>query len=118
MQQQDTVMQLELPVLGKTVDVDGKFATIQEKFEAFHEANPAVYSALVRLARTYKRRGQQRGSITQLFEVLRFSASVSTSDGNSGFKLNNNYRSRYARLIMKQEEDLADLFEIRERRAA
>ena len=32
------------------------------------------------------------------------------------FALNDHYRSRYARLIMEQEEDLRDLFEVRELR--
>ena len=37
-----------------------------------------------------------------------------TTDEHSGFKLNNNYRSRYARLIMEQEADLEGVFQIRE----
>ncbi|MCP4448536.1 MAG: hypothetical protein GY811_24845 [Myxococcales bacterium] len=50
-----------------------------------------------------------------LFEYLRVS-SLRTSGRD--FKLNNSYTSRYARLIVDREPDLADLFELRGRGAA
>jgi hypothetical protein len=53
-----------------------------------------------------------------LYEVLRWQYFMTTTDPASDFKLNNNYRSRYARLIMVQEIELVDAFEIRELKAA
>lgn len=53
-----------------------------------------------------------------LFEVLRWQHAVSTDDPTSPFLLNNNWRSRYARLIAEQEPDLHHAFELRELRAA
>lgn len=92
-------------------------ATHAERFEAFHAANPWVYVALVRLARDEHERGAERCGMKYLFEVLRWHYRRATS-GDPEFKLNNNLTSRYARLIAKQEADLADLFELRELKAA
>lgn len=87
--------------------------SIADAFAAFHAANPWVYDALVRLARDLVERGASRVGIGMLYEVLRWQWTRSTSDPVSDFKLNNNYRSRYARLIMEQETDLAAIFHTR-----
>ena len=92
--------------------------TIDDAFHAFHTANPWVYAALVELARDLVRRGHSRIGIGMLFEVLRWHWHRATVDPSSEFKLNNNYRSRYARLIMSREEDLLDVFELRRLTAA
>ena len=84
----------------------------EEAFQAFHAENLHVYRALVELARTAKAQGAAEVGIGMLWEVLRWRLFFETSDRS--FKLNNNYRSRYARLIMAQEEDLRGLFETRE----
>jgi hypothetical protein len=96
--------------------------TLEERFQAFHTANPWVFRALVRLARQWiTETGRTHVGIATLFERLRWEWDAATTD-ESGYKLNNSYRSRYARLIMTQEADLSDLFETRElateRRAA
>ena len=91
--------------------------TIAEQFAAFHRANPWVYEALVKLARDLVGRGRQRVGIGMLFEVLRWHYQRNTADPAADFKLNNNYRSRYARLIMAAEPDLRRAFETRRLRA-
>jgi hypothetical protein len=50
--------------------------------------------------------------------VLRWEWQGATTDPNAEWKLNNNYRSRFARLIMDNEPDLAGVFETRELKAA
>jgi DNA-directed RNA polymerase specialized sigma24 family protein len=87
--------------------------SIEASFQAFHQANPWVYRALVQLARDLRSRGRRRIGIGMLFEVLRWQWQTSTFDVHSDFKLNNNYRSRYARMIMENEPELADAFEVR-----
>ena len=87
--------------------------TIQASFEAFHKANPWVYTSLVRLARDMRQQGHKTIGIGMLWEVLRWQHSRATIDAHSTFALNNNLRSRYARLIMDQEPDLDGIFEIR-----
>ena len=92
--------------------------SIQGKFETFHRLNPHVYSALVDLARQLRRRGHQTLGIGMLFEVLRWQYMMRTEDPASDFKLSNSYRSRYARLIMDREPDLAGVFNTKQLRAA
>ena len=82
------------------------------QFLTFHEANPHVYRELVRLARELRDAGHRHYSIKGLYEVLRHRWSLRTR--GEVVKLNNNYTSRYARLIMAQEPDLKRFFSTRE----
>jgi len=90
--------------------------TIEDQFKIFHLMNPWVYDLLVNQARYLRFRGHQRVGIGMLFEVLRWKQMMTTDDPHSEFKLNNNYRSHYARLIMANEPDLVGIFELRELR--
>lgn len=89
---------------------------ITRDFVNFHADNPDVYAELVALARTWRTRGYAKLGIATVFEVLRWNRYMDGKDKH-GFKLNNNYRALYARLIMEQEPDLAGMFELRERTA-
>lgn len=95
--------------------IDG--GTIQRDFEAFHAANPHVYAELVRLARLYHARLGTYPGIGMLWEVARWNIALDTRT-DAVWKLNNNYRSRYARLMMDNELDLHDAFETRRLKAA
>lgn len=85
---------------------------IDEAFFAFHHTNPHVYDELVRRAREWRDAGHDRCSIGMLFEVLRWDEGIRTTSGD-GLKLNNNFRSRYVRIICANEPDLAPMFETR-----
>lgn len=90
--------------------------SIADRFAEFHAKSPEVYSTLVALARQWvARTGRRRLGIATLFERARWELAISTSDPD--FKLNNSYRAYYARLIMRAEPDLADLFATRESEA-
>jgi hypothetical protein len=91
--------------------------TIEERFAAFHAANPDVYDELVRLARRARARGHRRMGIELCFGALRWNRLMQTT-GERGFKLNDHSTSRYSRLIQEQEPDLAGFFETRELRSA
>ena len=86
---------------------------LRESFLKFHKANPHVYDALVALALAKVERCYRRGSINQLYEVLRYRWDLKTTPGDDGLKLNNNHRPYYARLIMEDEPTLAGWFETR-----
>ena len=90
-------------------------ADIDLRFWEFHRDNPHVYETLVRLARKARSRGHSKVGIGMLFEVARWEIALETNDQT--FRLNNNHRSRYARLIMQREPDLAHIFDTRELRA-
>lgn len=104
-------------VISPTPDQVSGEGTLQEQFEQFHADNPWVYDTLVRMTRQMRSRGVGKIGMGQLFEVLRWHHSMTTMDANSEFKLNNNYRSRYSRLIMESETDLLGVYEIRRLRA-
>lgn len=89
---------------------------IQKRFETFHANNPQVFDLLTERANMLKAQGRTRVSMSELWEWLRYDAKLPNSrplDGTTKFKLSNDYRSRYARLLV-QNEELAQLIELRE----
>jgi hypothetical protein len=89
-----------------------KDASIFARFQKFHANNPEVYNNLVRLAREFRmgRNFNRKMGIAMLFEVLRWNYYLNVDMGEEEFKLSNDFRAPYARLIMQQELDLADAF--------
>lgn len=99
------------PVVIETIDP--RPGSIQEAFDAFHRDNYWVYEALRRLALDLVGRGRTKIGMKMLFEVVRWSYQRSTTDDSSPFLINNNFTSRYARLLMDQEPALAGVFDLR-----
>lgn len=85
--------------------------SIDQRFARFHADNPHVYAELRRLALELVSQGHRRIGIGMLTEVLRWSAM--RTRGDDAYKINNDYRSRYARLLADHEPALADVFEMR-----
>jgi hypothetical protein len=82
------------------------------RFEEFHADNPRVYDVLVTLARQWVHStGRTKLGIGALYERARWEIALSTADPD--FKLNNNFRAYYARLIMRHNVDLAGMFDLR-----
>lgn len=108
----NTLQQLSFEVLESPVEPEyEREATIQERFEAFHRANPHVYAALKNLALQMLRKGVRQYGMSGLFEILRWQFALQTK--GEPFKLNNDFRSRYTRLLMQQEPELQGFFETR-----
>jgi hypothetical protein len=87
----------------------------EDRFAEFHATNPHVYERLVQLAHDARRRGHWRIGIGLLFEVLRWETLMSTESAD-GFKLNNNHRAYYSRLIEEREPLLRGMFVTRAQR--
>jgi hypothetical protein len=85
--------------------------TIQAQFEAFHQFNPWVLRALETLTADYLAHGARRVGIGMLFEVLRWRY-VTATEGDD-FRLNNNFRSRYVRLLIERHPEWEAAFEVR-----
>jgi hypothetical protein len=90
---------------------------IQREFLKYHQANPHVYKFLVRFAREALQELEARGKarcygIAACVERARWHINFEVK-GFPDFKLNNDYRARYARLIMKTEADLRGVFALR-----
>jgi hypothetical protein len=90
----------------------GKESAADRLFREFHRDNPDVYRELMQLVREALRRGRKKMGIKMLWEVARWNRFLRTNDEK--YKLNNNYHSRYARLIMQKEPGLAGIFDTRE----
>lgn len=84
------------PARGAAAD-----ATIEERFWAYHRANPAVYGYLCQFAQGAAEAGFPRYSIKALIERVRYHVEVEVRS-TDGFKINNDFSSRYARLLMDE----------------
>jgi hypothetical protein len=84
--------------------------TLQERFAQFHNQNQHIYDMLVALTRIMKaKKTMKRWSVYAAYELVRYQWNPHTRTFNE-YKLPNEYRPRYARLIMKQEADLDGFF--------
>jgi hypothetical protein len=90
---------------------EARDGTIAERALRFHARNPHVYRFAVRVARYIKARGVRRYSINAVWEIMRFKRLETVGDV---YRLNNNHRAFYARLIMARESDLREFFAVRE----
>ncbi|MGW1801670.1 hypothetical protein ACWCQN_38580 [Streptomyces sp. NPDC001984] len=90
--------------------------SIQERFEAFNALNPWVLRHLEQLTADCVTKGFRRVGIGMLFELLRWRYGQATQ--GDAFRLNNNFRSRYVRLLIERHTEWAHLFETRALRAA
>ena len=86
--------------------------SIQQRFNEFHRDNPRVYALIVMYARQVKAAGRQHYSMDCIFHRVRWHVHIETRSDDD-FKLNDHYTSRYARMVMENEPDLADFFELR-----
>lgn len=88
-----------------------QFATLDERFDAFHQANPWVADRLEQMTDQLVANGARKVGIGMLFEVMRWQSYLRTTGDD--FKLNNSYRSRYARLLIDRRPEWVHLFELR-----
>jgi hypothetical protein len=83
--------------------------TIQERFEKFHAENPHIYHYFVLYARQAKAAGYEHYGCHAIMQRVRWHMEIETRS-DDGFKINNDFSSRYARRIMEQEPDLKCFF--------
>ncbi len=86
-------------------------STIDQAFWNFHRKNPQVYKKLVEMTEHAKGINKRKIGMKMLFEVIRWEHLVHTRSDD--FALNNNYTSRYVRIISEAHPELADMFETR-----
>jgi hypothetical protein len=102
---------IQEPLLDMQPLVKAEGATIQERFESFHQQNPWVLVALERLARQWLDNGHSRVGAKMLTERLRWEYGVRTR--GDAFRLNNSYTSRFVRLMIQRHPEWAKAFETR-----
>ncbi|MEV0445905.1 hypothetical protein AB0I84_10455 [Streptomyces spectabilis] len=108
-------VQMELPIAPlRHPGPGGAGASIQDRFEMFHQLNPWILEQLKVLTADCAARGLRRIGIGMLFEVLRWQYGRATC--GEPFRLNNDFRSRYVRIMVEQHPEWSSLFETRELR--
>ncbi|MFD7639595.1 hypothetical protein ACFV4P_02985 [Kitasatospora sp. NPDC059795] len=108
----ETVRRVVQPATGTA-----RQQTIQERFEQFHALNGWVLADLERLTAECIDAKFTKVSLGMLFELVRYSYGRATLSADDDFRLNNDYRSRYARLLIEQHPEWAPYFEVRALRA-
>ena len=89
--------------------------SIQQRFEIFDKANPAIYELLVSGAYDAVAEGHQAFGVAFIFERIRWKLPIETYGDD--FKLNNDFRSRYVRKIEQNEPGLVGFFRTRSLRS-
>lgn len=84
----------------------------QKRFDKFHAKHPEVYSTVLHVSQLRRAQGIRRYAIAAIFEDARHHLHMQRN-GATFPRLNNNYKSRYARLIVEQEEGFEGFFELR-----
>ena len=86
--------------------------TIQEQFLTFHRKNPAIYDYFKQFALEMQR---SRGLISanMVINRIRWEVMVKTKS-DDGFKVNNNFSSRYARMFIDEFPEHKDRISFRE----
>lgn len=90
--------------------------TIDDAFKAFHRLNPHIFLELRDRALRLLRVGHKTYGIKCIIEAVRYDYTIRTR--GSEFKINNNYTSRYARLLMDEVPELDGFFRTRELKTA
>lgn len=94
--------------------------TVQEKFNAFHAANPHVYTMFKRFAYEAFKAGARKISSKLIIERIRWETTVSTTGagwhvvGKKKFLIDNRFTCWYARLFINDFPRLASRLELRE----
>ena len=93
--------------------------SIEEKFTAWMRTPDGIhaYDNVRTRAFRLKERGWRHFGIKALWEAARYDRALELGPDVDGFKLNNNYSSRMARLLMDNEPGLRGFFSLRELRS-
>lgn len=91
---------------------------IRDECIAFHRKHPEVWRMFEHYAHELIARGFKHYSANAIFERIRWRYDVAGEDGQSTFKLNNNFRALYARRFMAKYPKHAGFFRTREQTSA
>lgn len=96
----------------------GRYLTISQRFDEWMTTTDGqiVYDELVRRARLLRERGFGHYSHKAIIEAIRYDRNLDVGPSH-GFKINDHFSSRLARLAMREHPFLRGFFEIRELRS-
>jgi len=85
---------------------------LDQKFNEYHTQNPNVYDLFKRYSIQLKESGHKHYGAKTIMERIRWHIDVE-SKGDK-FKINNNYTSRYVRMLVAEIPAFAEFFRTRE----
>jgi hypothetical protein len=91
--------------------------SIDERFWAFHAANPQVFDLFMRYVGQLRSAGRTRYSADAVMHRIRWHLAVEVRATEPGPKLNDHYTRRYARLAAATDPTLLGFFETRRLRS-
>jgi hypothetical protein len=92
--------------------------TIQERFDRFDAAHADVYALFKQFATQLLAAGRERYSADAILQRVRWHYATSGVEEATGLKLNDQYSSRYARKLMREDGRFVGFFELRRLRSA
>lgn len=84
---------------------------VLDRFSEYHRENPQVYQAFKDLAFEMKRTGRKKYSAEVIINVLRWNYDLGTT--GDVFKINNDFKPLYARLLVYYYPEFENFFEFR-----
>lgn len=84
---------------------------IVNNFIIYHDENPKIYELFKKYSYQLKLLGKTYYGVGAIFERIRWHVEVETIGDE--FKINNNYRSCYARLLMIEDSNFEGFFQLR-----
>lgn len=87
---------------------------IEAAAKQFHRDNPLVWRLFVKFTLLRIRAGFKHYSANAIFERIRWQSDVADTEGNSTFRINNNYRPYYSRWFGNVYPQYGDFFRTRE----
>lgn len=103
------------PIVAPHAIVGGK-GSLQQRFEAFHLANPHVFELVLNIARDLRARGMKRCGVKLIVERLRWLYALQTRGDT--FKINNDWAPYYARVAVLVDPALDGFFMYRKQTVA
>ena len=78
-------------------------------FAEYHAKNPQVFELFKKFSRQVRDAGHKHFGAKAIMERIRWEAALQTNDPD-GFKVNNNFTSRYVRLLEKECPEFQGFF--------
>lgn len=92
-----------------------KRLTLQDRFDDWIKDNPHILRLFLQYANEAREAGAQHYGIKAIAERVRWHVRIQSR--NDEFKINNNWSSRLARLLVERDPRLKDFFEFRKLKA-
>jgi hypothetical protein len=90
----------------------------EERFQVFNRHHPEVFAEFKRRALALRDRGKRHISADSICHYLRDETPIDVRTGQDIYKINNNWSSRFARLLLAEDPSFSAYIETRKLRSA